>query len=162
MLNLQQATQLPDPSVIATTPKDNAYNDFKVIETPVVAADKNSATVRLGAAVTAEEFRRWATSDGKWCLPMDVILVEYVSILSSLSSETLTIKPGSQSVAPMAAYAMVPAMIRRPSTIESVLLNTLTSTASTKRSPTRVGLLQQQAVLVFLVLSPTSHMSSFP
>jgi hypothetical protein len=76
MLNLQQATQLPDPSVISPTSKENVYNDFKVVGTPVVAADKSSATVRLGAAVTTEEFRRWSTSDGKWCLPVDVILGE--------------------------------------------------------------------------------------
>lgn len=79
MLNLQQATQLPDPSVISKTSRGNIHNDFKVIGAPAVAADKKSATVRLGAAVTTEEFRRWATNDGDWCLPLDVILGEYVS-----------------------------------------------------------------------------------
>ena len=78
MLNLQQATQLPDPSVILPTSKDDVYNEFKVIEPPVIAADKKSATVRLGAAVTTEEFRRWATENGNWCLPLDVILGELV------------------------------------------------------------------------------------
>lgn len=76
MLNLQQATRLPDPHVISATSVENVYNDFKVIEEPTVAVNQQSATVRLGAAVTTEEFRRWATGNGKWCLPMDVILGE--------------------------------------------------------------------------------------
>lgn len=83
MLNLEQATQLPDPSVISATSRENACNDFKVIGPVVVAAAVNSATIRLGAAVTTEEFRRWATTDGKWCLPMDVILGEYEDLLPS-------------------------------------------------------------------------------
>jgi hypothetical protein len=90
MLNLEQATQLPDPEVISATSAKDILNDFKSIGPLVVAAGGSSATVRLGAAVTSEQFRRWATEDGKWCLPMDVILGQYENLLALRPSALLT------------------------------------------------------------------------
>ena len=135
MLNLQQVTQLPDPSVISPTSKENVYNDFKVIEEPVVAADKKSAIVRLGAAITTEEFRRWSTDDGNWCLPLDVILGEYVSLLLLTQVNVLSKPTESLSEVPMAASATVLAMVSKHSTTWYVQSSTSTSTASTKKSP---------------------------
>lgn len=79
MLNLKQATQLPDPHVLLPNAASNKENDFKVIEfssgmTGSWARPKRKF-VRLGAAVTTEEFRRFCI-DNNVTLPMNVILGE--------------------------------------------------------------------------------------
>lgn len=79
MLDLKQATQLPDPHVILPNAASNKDNDFKVIEFSSgmtgSRARPKSKLVRLGAAVTTEEFRRFAVHNYV-TLPMDVILGE--------------------------------------------------------------------------------------
>jgi len=79
MINLKQATQLPDPSVIMPDSTENASNDFKTISlVPGEGRKPGTALVRVGAAVTTEELRRWMMNAEKWTLPSDVILGEYV------------------------------------------------------------------------------------
>ena len=77
MINLKQATELPDPHVLLPNAAANLTNEFKTIE--LVAEPEpgpTTALVRVGAAVTIEEFRRWQVQLGKWALPMDVVLGE--------------------------------------------------------------------------------------
>ena len=74
MLNLEEATKIPDPMDLLPTSASNAYNDFKIIE--IVHEDTDTALVRMGAAVTMEELRRWATGNGRWTLPADTVLTE--------------------------------------------------------------------------------------
>lgn len=77
MINLKQATELPDPHVLLPDAASNRTNELKTIELvtePEPGA--KTALVQVGAAVTTEEFRRWAIKTGKWTLPMDVILGE--------------------------------------------------------------------------------------
>lgn len=77
MINLKQATELPDPHVLLPNQASNLTNELKTIELvgePTPGA--KTALVRVGAAVTTEEFRRWAVQSGSWTLPADVILGE--------------------------------------------------------------------------------------
>lgn len=79
MINLKQATELPDPHVILPNAASNLTNELKTIE--LVAEPESgakTALVRVGAAVTTEEFRRWSVGTEKWTLPSDVILGESV------------------------------------------------------------------------------------
>ncbi|GME42994.1 putative FAD-binding type 2 protein [Neofusicoccum parvum] len=75
-VNLEQVTTLPDP--MSLEPGDytgEGVPDLKTIE----LGTQLSATKRLcrvGAAVTNEDFRRWAVANNVWALPVDVILVE--------------------------------------------------------------------------------------
>ncbi|KAF7502144.1 hypothetical protein GJ744_006980 [Endocarpon pusillum] len=78
LLNLHQVTHIPDSSSIDPFPASVKDNELKTIELdPVgVQADAGKKLVRVGVAVTNEEFRRWAIAQNSWSLPMDVILVE--------------------------------------------------------------------------------------
>jgi len=80
LLNIQQATQVPDASALFPSPQSNALNELKSIQIDdlTVASKPGNKCVRVGAAVTAEEFRRWLIAHNTWALPMDVILVEQV------------------------------------------------------------------------------------
>lgn len=95
MINLKQATGLPDPHVLLPNAADNLTNELKTIE--LVAEPEpgaKTALVRVGAAVTTEEFRRWQIQAGKWTLPMDVVLGESVASLSILTFRSFQLKVG--------------------------------------------------------------------
>jgi hypothetical protein len=78
LLSLDQVTVLPDASSIL--PITANTNELKTIELASQSArgTPNKRLVRVGAAVTCEEFRRWAVANNAWALPVDVILVESV------------------------------------------------------------------------------------
>ncbi|KAI9881007.1 MAG: hypothetical protein M1830_009501 [Pleopsidium flavum] len=78
LLNLDQVAKIPDRTSVSPTPLSNVDNELKVIELAPTSppASPNKRLVRVGVAVTNEEFRRWAVSNNAWTLPMDVILVE--------------------------------------------------------------------------------------
>jgi len=80
LLNIQQATQVPDASTLFPSPEPNALNELKSIQIDdiTVASKRGNKCVRVGSAVTADEFRRWQVSNNTWALPMDVVLVEQV------------------------------------------------------------------------------------
>jgi hypothetical protein len=79
LLDLHQVTTLPDPSTLQPTPLSNKDNELKSIELAPKSTESGKRLVRVGVSVTNEEFRRWALGNKAWSLPMDVILVEYVS-----------------------------------------------------------------------------------
>ena len=81
LLNLKQVDTLPDPSSIQPTPLSNKDNELKSIELAAenVQGTTNKRWVRVGVAVTNEDFRRWALENGAWAMPVDVVLVEYIS-----------------------------------------------------------------------------------
>jgi FAD/FMN-containing dehydrogenase len=81
MLNLGLVNNLPNPESIWETP-DYRDNEFKTIELAVNPDDPNKALVRLGAAVTNEDFRRWATNLNQWTVALNVIMVELVYPIS--------------------------------------------------------------------------------
>jgi len=72
--------KIPDRTSVSPTPLSNSDNELKVIELAPTSppASPNKRLIRVGIAVTNEEFRRWAVSNNAWTLPMDVILVESV------------------------------------------------------------------------------------
>jgi len=75
-VNLEEVTTIPDPLAIAPGEYDpTTAPELKKIEMKE-ATSKGKRLCRVGAAVTAEEFRRWAVANNAWCLPVDVILVE--------------------------------------------------------------------------------------
>jgi len=79
LLNIQQATQVPDATTLfPASAQSNARNELKSIQIDdlTVASKPGNKCVRVGAAVTADEFRRWLISHNAWALPVDVILVE--------------------------------------------------------------------------------------
>ena len=78
LLNIQKATQVPDASTLFPPPQSNALNELKSIQIDdiTVASKPGNKCVRVGSAVTHDEFRRWQVSNNTWALPMDVILVE--------------------------------------------------------------------------------------
>jgi hypothetical protein len=76
-VNLKTVTTLPDPMALipgkynpATAP------ELKTIELKEETVPGKKRLCRVGAAVTNEEFRRWAIAGKAWTLPADVILVE--------------------------------------------------------------------------------------
>jgi FAD/FMN-containing dehydrogenase len=79
LLNLEQVTRLPDPMSIESEHIDPG-NELKTIQlaapSGVAASSADKALVRVGVAVTNEEFRRWAVANDAWTMPVDVILVE--------------------------------------------------------------------------------------
>lgn len=79
LLNLEQVTRLPDPMSIKPE-KIDPENELKSIQLAAPpganASSADNALVRVGVSVTNEEFRRWAVSNDKWTMPVDVILVE--------------------------------------------------------------------------------------
>ncbi|KAG9242396.1 hypothetical protein BJ878DRAFT_173318 [Calycina marina] len=80
LLNLEEVNHLPDPMSIQAEEHIDPNNELKSIQLAspdrliISAADK--ALVRVGVAVTNEQFRRWAVKNDKWTMPVDVILVE--------------------------------------------------------------------------------------
>jgi hypothetical protein len=76
LLNLEEVTTIPDPLPIGADYIDPT-NELKVIQmAPGATENGEKSLVRVGVSVTNEQFRRWAVANGKWALPMDVILVE--------------------------------------------------------------------------------------
>ncbi|KAJ6566778.1 hypothetical protein B0H19DRAFT_713862 [Mycena capillaripes] len=75
-VNLAEVTTLPDPmSLLPGDYTGTGVPDLKTIE----LKEQTSSTKRLcriGAAVTNEDFRRWAVANNAWALPVGVILVE--------------------------------------------------------------------------------------
>lgn len=86
MLDLKIATAVPDPSSILPT-AEHEGNDLKTIEVreDVPGSGGNKRMVRIGAAVTNEELRRWAIAKDEWSLPVNVIMVEYVDLHSCVA-----------------------------------------------------------------------------
>ncbi|KAG0134130.1 hypothetical protein HOY82DRAFT_638395 [Tuber indicum] len=78
MLDLETATSIPDPSSLLPS-KDYTGNEFKVIELETHDVPKSGGKkrlVRIGAAVTNEDFRRWAIANNAWAIPLNVVMVE--------------------------------------------------------------------------------------
>ena len=77
MLDLDTVNKLPNMASIEKNP-DYSNNDFKRITVASDPKDPSSALVRLGSAVTNEDFRRWAIdpNNGNWTLVVNVIMVE--------------------------------------------------------------------------------------
>lgn len=79
LLNLEEVNNLPDPMSISPESID-PNNELKSIQLAapdgVSASGADKALVRVGVAVTNEQFRRWAVKNDKWTMPVDVILVE--------------------------------------------------------------------------------------
>lgn len=76
MLDQKLVETLPNCTSLV---KDQNYGDnyFKKIE--FLGPDEKNpkkGLVRVGAAVTNEDFRRWCMKDGRWTLPLNVIMVE--------------------------------------------------------------------------------------
>ncbi|KAM0141342.1 hypothetical protein ACHAP3_002204 [Botrytis cinerea] len=91
MLNLESVEKIPDVMSITKEKGDVDLNgdgvidvnELKTIELApkieglsLAGDEKGKMLCRVGAAVTNEQFRRWAVGHGKWALPVDVILVE--------------------------------------------------------------------------------------
>lgn len=78
LLNLKQATEIPDASELGPSMANIGGNELKSIElvSGGLSTDHNKHLVRVGVAITNEEFRRWAIVNNAWSLPMNAILVE--------------------------------------------------------------------------------------
>lgn len=79
LLNLEQVTTIPD--IMSIEPEHiDPENELTMIQLAapggVQAVGEKKALVRVGVSVTNEQFRRWAVTNDKWTLPVDVILVE--------------------------------------------------------------------------------------
>ena len=85
LLPIVQVTMLPDP--ISIRPEGHAVpaTELNTIDLLPVSSitPKGKRWCRVGVATTNEAFRRWTMDknggNGEWTLPVDVILVEYVS-----------------------------------------------------------------------------------
>ena len=78
MLDLDIATAVPDPMTLLPD-QNHAGNEFKVIqlaEKDVPGKEGKNRYVRVGAAVTNEEFRRWAVRGDDWAMPANTLIVE--------------------------------------------------------------------------------------
>lgn len=80
LLGLKEVNSIPDPLAIGPTHEadGNELMSIDILPKPSLSTAGKDC-VRVGAAVTNEAFRRWAIKNNKCALPMDVILVEYVS-----------------------------------------------------------------------------------
>ena len=80
MLDLKIATAVPDPSSLLPNAVHEG-NDLKTIEVreAVPGFEGKKRMVRVGAAVTNEELRRWAIERDEWSIPVNVMIVEYVT-----------------------------------------------------------------------------------
>ncbi|KAJ7883079.1 hypothetical protein B0H13DRAFT_2278230 [Mycena leptocephala] len=75
-VNLAEVTTLPDPlSLIPGPYTGTGVPDLKTIELMEQPAP-GKRLCRIGAAVTNEDFRRWAVAHNAWALPVSVIMVE--------------------------------------------------------------------------------------
>ncbi|CUS13937.1 unnamed protein product [Tuber aestivum] len=78
MLDLRTATTIPDCSSILPS-KDYTGSEFKRIELEaqdVPGTSEKKRLARIGAAVTNEDFRRWAIANNAWTTPLNVVVVE--------------------------------------------------------------------------------------
>ncbi|KAF7894388.1 uncharacterized protein EAF01_009839 [Botrytis porri] len=91
MLNLESVEKIPDVMSITEEKGDVDLNGDEVVDAnelktieldpkieglSLTGGEEGKMLCRVGAAVTNEQFRRWAVGHGKWALPVDVILVE--------------------------------------------------------------------------------------
>ncbi|KAB8302050.1 hypothetical protein EYC80_005502 [Monilinia laxa] len=91
MLNLESVERIPDVMSITKQKGDVDLNGDDVVDVnelksieldpkieglSLTKEEEGKMFCRVGAAVTNEQFRRWAVGHGKWTLPVDVILVE--------------------------------------------------------------------------------------
>lgn len=86
--NKQDFVSILDPALVTTLPNftaierdpDYGNNDLKSINLAVDPGNPDVAYIQVGAAVTNEDFRRWAirptNGNSKWTLPIQVIMVE--------------------------------------------------------------------------------------
>ncbi|KAF8164466.1 hypothetical protein K438DRAFT_1617377 [Mycena galopus ATCC 62051] len=75
-VNLAEVTTLPDPtSLLPGDYTGTGVRDLKTIELKEQTAP-NKRLCRIGAAVTNEDFRRWAVANDAWALPVNIIMVE--------------------------------------------------------------------------------------
>lgn len=78
LLPLRQVTSSPEAATMFPDPKADLSNENEIRTIQVFPASNNTTThVRVGSAVTTEEFRRWSVTDG-WALPVDVLMGELV------------------------------------------------------------------------------------
>ena len=77
LLSLKEVNTIPNPLAIEATHEahGNELMSIDILHKPSFSTSGKDC-VRVGAAVTNEAFRRWAITNGKCALPMDVILVE--------------------------------------------------------------------------------------
>lgn len=73
-VNLRTVTQTPDPMSLDINDPDTGL-ELHSIEIKEETED-GKRLCRVGCAVTAEEFRRWAVANNTHAMPVDVILVE--------------------------------------------------------------------------------------
>ncbi|KAL9099748.1 MAG: hypothetical protein Q9163_004793 [Psora crenata] len=77
LLPIVQVTQIPDPASIQPANQPNRKSELSEINLLPQDTEKSEKRLcRVGSAVTNEEFRLWAVTNGEWTLPVDVILVE--------------------------------------------------------------------------------------
>jgi FAD/FMN-containing dehydrogenase len=77
MLDVAVAESVPDPSSLLPEDPSIKSNDFKVIQlddTDVAGSNGSKRLVRVGAAVTNEELRRWSIAGNAWTLPYNTIV----------------------------------------------------------------------------------------
>lgn len=74
-VDLKTVTTLPDPITIAE--KDVSTQSQSELGSIEIVGDSatNGKLVRLGTAVTGEDFRRWQLENG-WAMPVNTVLVE--------------------------------------------------------------------------------------
>lgn len=75
LLPLKQVTSLPDPSALVPDARLEINNELRSVQVFPPSKDVSMMRVRVGSAVTSEEFRYWAVKDG-WELPVDVLMGE--------------------------------------------------------------------------------------
>lgn len=78
LLDLATANAVPDPTILLPD-QNHAGNDFKVIqlaESDVPGQEGKKRHVRVGAAVTNEELRRWAVRGDEWAMSVNTVIVE--------------------------------------------------------------------------------------
>ena len=75
LLDLEIATAVPDPTSLLPD-RPHPGNELKTIEVVNPGSGGEKTLVRIGAAVTNEELRRWAIERKEWTLPFNVVMVE--------------------------------------------------------------------------------------
>lgn len=161
MLDLKTATVIPDPMSILPS-KSYPDNEFKVIELDdqdVPGSGGKKRLARVGAAVTNEEFRRWSIAGNAWTLPLNVVMVEYVtySLFKGLNTDRFA---GLHLVAPMYRFAMVVDSVTRLFLILFTRLNTLMQMERLRKFPIPVSSKPLLALWVYWESSLMSHLSS--
>ena len=86
--SMQTVTTLPDPmSIVPGEYNPVTVPELKRIELKEETVPGKKRLCRIGAAVTNEEFRRWAVAGKAWTFPADVILVEVRTISFRVQSK---------------------------------------------------------------------------